>query len=88
MWFQEATSVQTEEVEGRRYRLLALPDFELSIGLPPLDLEERLIALGPAKEQHLREDTEFIGPDGLLVRVGTIWSSEKMRLEPQARFRA
>jgi hypothetical protein len=86
-WFQEATSVQTEEIEGRRYRLLALPDFELSIGLP-LDMEERLIALEPAKEQRLREDNEFIGADGLLVRVGTVWSSEKMRLEPQARFRA
>jgi len=86
-WLQEVTSVQTEEIDGRRYRLLALPDFELSIGLP-LDLDERLIAREPAKDQHLRKDNEFIGADGLFVRVGTVWSSEKMRMEPQARFRS
>lgn len=85
VWFQEATGVETVTIADRRYRLIALSDFDLSIGLP-YELEEQLHLLEPGKEQHPSEDNMFIGTDGLLIRLGSVWTSEKMRLEPQARL--
>jgi hypothetical protein len=38
-------------------------------------------------EQDDADRNQFVGEDGLLVRVGQAWSPENMRLEPQERRR-
>lgn len=86
-WLQEATGVQRIVINKRSYRMVTLQEFELSIGLSH-EVEEQLPLIQTSKEEHPSEDNEFIGTDGVLIRLGSIWSSEKMRLEPQARYRS
>jgi hypothetical protein len=87
VWLREASGVRRTKVADRSYRIVALPEFELSVGLS-LEVERQLPVVKPVKEQHSSDDNEFIGSDGVLVRLGSVWSPEKMRLEPQARSRS
>jgi hypothetical protein len=87
VWLQEATGVQRITIDGRSYRMVALEQFDLSVGLSN-EVTEQLPVVKPTKEQHSDKGNEFIGADGVLIRLGSIWSPEKMRLEPQARYRS
>jgi len=86
-WLREAPNIQTEEISNRRYRVGYLPEVDVSIGI-----EDDLLAGSPQDTvggRRGRESTEheYQAPDGLLVRVGELWSEENMRLEPQERHR-
>ena len=84
---REATRVRKIIVNGRRYRTVTLPDFELSIGLADDQVANQMAVVEPMKKRPSSGDNEFIGTDGVLVRLGSTWSSEKMRLEPETRYR-
>lgn len=86
VWLREATGVQRIVINRRSYRMVALQEFDMSIGLSN-EVAEQLPVVKLNKEQHSSKDNEFIGADGVLIRLGSIWSPEKMRLEPQARYR-
>jgi hypothetical protein len=87
VWLQEATEVQRITVNDSNYNMIDLPEFELSIGLSH-KAEQRLAIVEIAKNQYVGKDNQFIGTDGVLIRLGSVWSPEKMRLEPQARYRS
>jgi hypothetical protein len=40
---------------------------------------------GPPNQLHGLHENEFIGPDWLLIRLGSTWSEENMRLASQRR---
>jgi hypothetical protein len=81
-WLDQADGVRVITVDGLRYRVGSFPGFDLFIGYP----EEGMNRL--AREATLGEHGEFVGSDGVLVRLGPIWSAEKMRLQPQERNRS
>ena len=74
-------------IDNRRYRVGYLPEVDVSIGI-----EDDLLAGSPQDTvggRRVRESTEheYQAPDGLLVRVGELWSEANMRMEPQERHR-
>jgi hypothetical protein len=86
VWLQEGTGVRTTIINRRSYRTIDLEEFELSVGLSN-EVAEQLPVVKPRREQHSRKENVFIGADGVFIRLGSIWSTLKMRLEPQARSR-
>ena len=65
-------------------RAIAWPlfrEFDLSVGLSD-EAERQLATAELVKHSSRIEHNEFIGGDGVLIRLGTIWSDEKMRLGP------
>jgi hypothetical protein len=84
---REAARVETIMVNRHGYRMVALQELELWIGLSQ-EVAEQFPIGEPVKELYSIEENQFVGADGVLVRLGSIWSSEKMRLEPQARYRS
>ncbi len=86
-WLGETTEVRRIRVGGQSYRVASFPEFDLSVGLSD-EAERQLATAELVKHSSRIEHNEFIGGDGVLIRLGTIWSDEKMRLEPQARGRS
>jgi hypothetical protein len=80
---ERALTTKREELRGEAFRVAHLPELDMWVGLsetPPHP--------GGTVDQILAVDVggrEFIGPDGILVRLGTAWSDENMRLQPQER---
>lgn len=87
VWLQEATGVRKVMIRRRIYHAVALEEFDLSVGLSS-EVVEQIPDVNPTREHHSKEDNEFIGADGVFIRLGSIWSPVKMRLEPQARYRS
>lgn len=85
-WMREVARVEKEILGNDPYRVANLPDVDISVGLP-----DRLPDLGGLESglhvQRRGSADEFVGPDRLFVRLGSAWSPENMRLEPQERRR-
>jgi hypothetical protein len=86
-WLLEAPNIQIEEIDNRRYRVGYLPEVDVSIGI-----EDDLLAENPLDTANRRrgresKENEYQAPDGLLVRVGELWSDANMRRQPQERHR-
>lgn len=89
-WLREAPNIRTEEISNRRYRIGYMPEVDVSVGV-----NEDLLAQDSLAPDHIegqaspRErsstDHQYEGPDGLLVRVGPLWSETNMRQQPQER---
>jgi hypothetical protein len=83
--FDQALTVIQEEVRGETFRVVHFPEFDTWVGL-----SETLRQPGTTAEQIASVDvssSEFVGPDGILIRLGTAWSPENMKLQPQERER-
>ncbi|MGH9635673.1 MAG: hypothetical protein ACRD72_12650 [Candidatus Angelobacter sp.] len=83
---EEPLEVAQERVRGESFRVAHLPDVDMWIGLgekarhPNSTIEQ---AIPPYSEGR-----EFVGSDGILIRLGPAWSNENMKLQPQERVRA
>lgn len=79
------------DVNGQEFRILSLPDADIKVGLPVTVerawLEGRYeeipgaltIADGGANSESEGSDPSlYVGPDGILIQVGTQWSDEAM----------
>ena len=86
-WVREAPNIEIEEINNRRYRVGYMPEVDVSIGIE----DELLVETAAEAPQGLRRrestENEYQAPDGLLVRVGELWSETNMRQEPQERRR-
>jgi hypothetical protein len=83
--FDQALTVIQEKVRGETFRVVHFSELDIWVGL-----SETLRQPGIIAEQMVSVDvssSEFVGPDGILVRIGTAWSSENMKLQPQERER-
>jgi hypothetical protein len=71
------------ELDGRGYRGVPFPEFDLFIGLA----DEQVDIRPTVKDTPRGVNNGFVGSDGVFVNLGPIWSAEKMRLQPQMRGR-
>jgi hypothetical protein len=92
-WLREAPNARTESVRGQRFVLAETPEVDLTVGVSeeivrgetPLRRRAQVAERGTVAEEEV--DKAYLGADGVLVRVGTLWSEENMRREPQERSR-
>ena len=81
-WTFERPGPPETIVRRRPFRIRQVSDFDLSVGVP---LFRKADTVNPVEAETL--EGEFVGKDGVLVRLGTLWSEANMRLEPQVRQR-
>jgi hypothetical protein len=67
-------------VAGRRFRGGPIKELDCWIALPEQDA-----SLTDSSEPDLPFSGEYLGNDGVLVRLGSSWSEANMRLQPQLR---
>lgn len=84
-WLPEAPEARQEQIGNRVYRVAYLPEVDISVGC-----SEDLLRVDPVegvvrRRQRFSTDNQYEAPDGLLVRVGELWSEENMRRQPQER---
>jgi hypothetical protein len=91
----EQISTQEEQIRGRRVILVEFDFADLSIGVaenalsaPDANSLEAADEEGSGELEGIAEksgELEFLGIDGVFVRLGALWSDGLMRLEPQVR---
>jgi hypothetical protein len=67
-------------IAGKRYRGTRIEEADIVIALAEQD-----IALTDKPEADLPSTDEYLGKDGVFVRLGSSWSEENMRLQPHLR---
>lgn len=68
------------EIAGRRFRGARIEEADLLIALA-----EQGVSLTDKLEADLTSSDEYLGKDGVLIRLGSSWSQENMRLQPHLR---
>ena len=68
-------------VASRRFRGTQIKELDCWIALAEQD-----VSLADRSEPNLSFSTEYVGNDGVLVRLGPSWSVENMRLQPHLRL--
>ena len=81
-WIKDAPDATHFEWRGTNYKMVTIKSVDVSIALVEDVLEnDKLFFLGePSKEGQI-----FAAPDGLLVQIGSAWSRDNMKKEPQER---
>lgn len=77
---EQTLAVGYENIQGQTFRVAHFPEIDMWIGLSETTTQ-------PTTAQELGAAREIVGPDGILVRLGSAWSDENMRLQPQERQR-
>lgn len=81
----EATMVGDEKLRGEVFRIAHLPELDMWVGLSQRNrVPGTFKKTKPISQPRGRE---FLGPDGIFVRLGNSWSDENMKLQPQERAR-
>jgi hypothetical protein len=83
-WLREAPNTRTEEIGTRQYIVGYMPEVDISVGISDDLLLENVEAQARPRERS-STDRQYEGPDGVLVRVGELWSEPNMRRQPQER---
>jgi hypothetical protein len=81
----DAATVADERLRGEVFRIAHLPELDMWVGLSQRDRSPGNVKK-PTAIRH-SGGREFVGPDGILVRLGSAWSDENMKLQPQERAR-
>jgi hypothetical protein len=81
-WIRDAGTAKKETLGTVPYSVAPLPHLDLWVGLPDRLFQNGTLVLQSHGQQR---SNEFIGPDGLFVRLGSAWSDKNMTLEPQER---
>jgi hypothetical protein len=86
-WLDDSDHVETIVIGNRIYIVRREPRFDLAVGLDVGRYRRQPIekmSIGAA-ENLLGLSDRFVGKDGVLVFLGTRWSSERMREQPEYR---
>ncbi len=62
-----------------------MPEVDVSVGVADDLLAPDHIETEVRPRERSTTETQYEGPDGLLVRVGPLWSEPNMRQQPQER---
>lgn len=84
-WLLEAPDTRIEEIGNHRYRIGYMPEVDVSVGVTEDLLVRDDLQAQARPHERLSTEHQYGGPDGLLVRVGPLWSEANMRREPQER---
>lgn len=82
--FEQPLGITRETVKGENFRVAHLPELDMWVGLaeiprhPTNNIGQSILSYS--------EGSEFIGSDGILIRLGTAWSNENMKVQPQERI--
>jgi|SRR5580704_6022131 hypothetical protein len=78
--------------EGQTYRVVGLPEYEVTVGVPDFPpspetfaVQSRKVRAGDRARKLRLTKSAYRATDGLIVDVGRIWSEANMQLEPQRR---
>ncbi len=80
-------SQRTTEFGGRIFRIAEADNADFTVGLAENQLEQGFAGISEP-EHHVRNENYYVGRDGVLVMLGSMWSPKNMRLEPQSRTRS
>jgi len=80
-------SQRTTGFGGRIFRIAEADNADFTVGLAENQLEQGLAGISEP-EHHVRNENYYVGRDGVLVMLGSMWSPKNMRLEPQSRTRS
>jgi hypothetical protein len=83
-WLEEDPRAHTTEMAGRIYRAAPIDSADITVGLAPNAGSAELLN---ADREGAQSDRHYAGRDGVLVILGTAWSTENMTREPQERRR-
>ncbi len=84
-WLREAPGAESEQIGNRRYRVGYLPEVDLSVGISDDLLAVENVKAAERPRERSSTEHQYEGPDGLLIRVGELWSEDNMQREPQER---
>lgn len=86
-WLREAPNIELEEIDNRQYRVGYLPEVDVSIGIEDDLLVDTSLNIATKRRAPRSRENEYQAPDGLVVRVGELWSEANMQRQPQERHR-
>lgn len=81
-----AFEAHDEVIDGQEVRAVTFEDSDLTVGLS-LHMLDRGNDLPLRRARSDPSRSAFLGVDGVFIRLGSSWSDEMMRLEPQSRVR-
>lgn len=81
-----STSEETVELKGERFRIAHADVTDLEVGLTERWIQGNVPDITIEEDQG-GGDEYYVGRDGILVRLGPMWSPSNMALEPQSRTR-
>lgn len=67
-------------IAGKRFRGTRIEEADILVAL-----EEQAVALTDKPEADLPSSGEYLGKDGVFIRLGSSWSQANMRLQPHLR---
>jgi hypothetical protein len=80
-----ANARRQEEIRGRRIDIVRLDSSDLEVGLSEELVSEASVAVLLKGDVQNAGSYEFLGIDGIYVRLGSSWTEDRMRTEPQSR---
>jgi hypothetical protein len=88
-WLDRGDHVERVAVGNRIYVVRSEPVLDLAVGLAEERYQGASTAVGADAKKPIQRAApdQFVGKDGILVRLGSGWSSEMMRREPEHRLR-
>ena len=84
-WLPQARESQQETIGNNIYRVAYLPEVDIAVGCNEDLLQGVDLPHVARTRERSSTETQYEAPDGLLVRVGELWSEANMRLQPQER---
>ncbi len=81
-----SSSEETVELKGERFRIAHADVADLEVGLTQRRMQRDVPDITIEEDQGGGEEY-YVGRDGILVRLGPMWSPSNMALEPQSRTR-
>jgi len=81
----EANSRRREDIRGRRIDIVRLDSSDLEVGIVEELGADKNPELPLVGSPQFAGDSEFLGIDGIFVRLGSSWGEDRMILEPQTR---
>jgi hypothetical protein len=85
-WLRSVPNARDEIIGQQKFRLADMPEVNISVGLREDILLGEIVAQPQvAFGGRFSEEHQYVGRDGVIVRVGDLWSEENMRREPQER---
>lgn len=78
---------RTIEREGTVYRIASVGAVDVTVGLALDEMGDKLPPSEARERRHSESEVHYAGRDGVLVELGSMWSTENMSREPQERTR-